>query len=149
MPESPDLYAEVRLMRAEIDDHGAMLQMLLRTQGRELSEAILAEMHGDRALARAFLHVDGVRTQGEILAGLAKEGIRGASKAGMSRKFDKLANDLHLIALVRRTSTGNVYRKTVLDRALGISRALEREANKAKDGGETRRNAPERTIATD
>jgi CRP-like cAMP-binding protein len=126
MPESEELYAQVDALTREVQEHGVILRSLLRTQARELRDAITAEMDVDPLLARILLLVDGVRTQGEIVEELNRSQHGATSQPTVSRKMSHLRDDLGLIAPIRRTKQGQVYKRTVLDEALGVSRALER-----------------------
>ena len=127
MPESTDLFAEVANIRDELEEQGAMLDALVRSSGREAKELVLGEMRRDSGLGRILQLVDGNRSQGEIVLRLKEEGVKGTSPASVSRKLDRLAHELGLVILVRRVSSGNVYRKTRLDKVLGISRAVDRD----------------------
>jgi hypothetical protein len=126
MPETPDLFSEVANMRDELEEQGTMIDALVRTSAAERKDAILEEMQKDSALADVFLLVDGQRSQGEIVQNLSGSSNRGVSGASVSRKLEKLAKDMDLIVLARRVAAGNVYRKTRLDRVLGITRELNR-----------------------
>ncbi len=68
--------------------------------------------------------VDGARSQNEILGYLEGAKLRGASKATVSRKIDSLEHELHLIELADRTAKGKIYKKTNIDRILGVSRKV-------------------------
>jgi hypothetical protein len=124
VPESLDLFAEVRLLRAEVEEQGSMLEALVRAQGAEVREAIVKELKADPALSGILRLVNGELSQGQIQQRLAGTGVPGASPAGVSRKMDRL-KELHLVAPTRRTKEGVVYRRTSLDRVLGISKALD------------------------
>jgi hypothetical protein len=124
MPESPDLFAEVALLRDEVEEQGEMIDSLVRASGKELKAEILNAMKEDPALAQIFLLVDGRRTQGEIVKVLTDRKVKGASAAGVSLRMQRLHKDLYLVHLVRRVAGGNVYRRSRLDQALGISRAV-------------------------
>ena len=118
MPESEDLYREVQLLREEQADQGVIVQALLRVGGTAVRDDLLATLRADRAMREVLLLTDGRRSQ---------NGVPNANKAGVSRRVDKLANDLHLITLATRDRSGVIYRRTALDRVLGISRTLERD----------------------
>ena len=127
MPESPDLFSEVAILRDEIEEQGDMIAALVRATGSEVKKQLLEEMNSDSALAEVFLLVDGNRSQGEMLKKLQEQKSKGASAATVSRKLDRLSNDLHLIHYVRRAATGKVYRRSRLDQTLGISRSLAKK----------------------
>lgn len=103
-----------------------MTETLVRAQSGQLVSAMLERLAADPALRAVFLHVDGTRSQNEILDALQAARVRGASAATVSRKLETLANELHLIELRDRTAKGKIYARTNLDRILGISRALEK-----------------------
>ena len=132
MPESPDLYAEVANLRDEIEEQGSVTDALLRASAAELKQEVLEAFDKDPSLGKILQLVDGRRSPNEILEQLREQGEKGANKATISRKFDRLANDLHLIILDRRASTGNVYRRTRVDKVLGISRLLEKSAKRSR-----------------
>jgi hypothetical protein len=124
MAESLDLFNEVRQLRAKVDDLGAMTETLVRAQSKDLVTAIIERLTTDAALSAVFLAVDGVASQTEILTQLKRAKLKGASQATISRKIETLANELHLIELVDYRAKGKIYKRTNLDRILGISRKL-------------------------
>jgi hypothetical protein len=124
MAESLDLFNEVRQLRAKVDDLGALTETLVRAQGQDLVDAIMAKLTADAALTAIFLAVDGRRSQTDILASLKAAKTKGASPATVSRKIDTLQHELHLIELADVTARGKIYRRTNLNRILGISRKL-------------------------
>jgi DNA-binding transcriptional ArsR family regulator len=126
MPESDELFVEIAAMRDELEEQGAMIDALVRASGPELRSAILNEMDGDAVLREVFLLIDGSHSQSDIIEELSSRGMRGVSQANVSRKMDRLENELHLIIRTRRRSSGVVFKTTRLDRALGISRELKR-----------------------
>lgn len=124
--ESHELFAQIAQLRGEVEDIGVMTRSLLRTMGRVERSELLAEMRQDPSLGAIFLLVNGSRSQGEIVEDLTSRRVKGASRASVSRKLDKLHHDLGLIALVRRVRAGNVYRHTAKADALGLARSLEK-----------------------
>lgn len=128
MPETPDLFNEVAILRDEIEEQGEMISALVRASGADMRQKILDEMKSDPVLAGVLLLVDGNTSQGEMPKRLQDQNSKGVSTATVSRKLDRLSNDLHLIHFVRRTASGKVYRKSRLDQALGISRGLSKKA---------------------
>jgi Arginine repressor, DNA binding domain len=125
MAETLDLFNEVRQLRAKVDDLGAMTETLVRAQSKELVKGIIETFGTDPALTATFLAVDGIRSQKEIVERLQEAKIKGASNPTVSRKIDILQHNLHLIELADRNAKGKIYKRTNLDRILGISRSLE------------------------
>jgi hypothetical protein len=125
MAETLDLFNEVRQLRAKVDDLGAMTETLVRAQSKDLVKAMMEKFATDPALTATFLAVDGNRSQNEILSHIKACGAEGASKATVSRKIDALEGELHMIELGDRNAKGKIYKRTNLDRILGISRRLE------------------------
>lgn len=124
MAESLDLFNEVRQLRAKVDDLGVLTETLVRAQSRDLVKAIMDKLSADASLCAVFLAVDGVRSQTDILSSLKRTKLKGASPATVSRKIDVLQHELHLIELAAVTAKGKIYRRTNLNRILGISRQL-------------------------
>jgi hypothetical protein len=96
---------------------------LVRAQGKELVEAMVARLTADEILRNVFLAVDGKRSQSEIVERVKRSGKSG-SNATISRKVEVLVQEMHLIELADRTAKGKIYKRTKLDRILGISRRL-------------------------
>jgi hypothetical protein len=126
MPETTDLFNEIAIMRDELEEQGAVLDALVRAG--DTADRVLDALHKDSVAARVLLAVDGSRSQTEIVNLLKSEGVPGASPATVSRKLKALYEDYGLIAPSHRPGAGNVYHRSRLDRALHISRQLEREA---------------------
>jgi hypothetical protein len=126
MAETIDLFNEVRQLRSRVEEIGGMTEALVRAQSGELIRAMLERFDSDASLKSTFLAVDGQRSQGEILEVLERAKTKGASAATVSRKIDTLEKELHLIELSNRTAKGKIYKRTNLDRILGISRRFEK-----------------------
>lgn len=123
MPETDELFGEVGAIRDEIEEQGAMINALVRANSKELKETLLASFAADEALLEIYRRIDGIRTQKQIVAGVRALDLKGASQAGVSRRIETLLGE-GLIARVGRSKDGVVYKKSRLDAALGISRAL-------------------------
>jgi hypothetical protein len=126
MPESLPLLQEIAKIRERQDEQAEILNALLRHEGSDLKAKILAELQADSTMRDIYLLVDGRLSQQQILVRLQAAGSPNANKAGVSRRIDRLANDLGLITFVNRTSDGRIYRRSSLDTVLGISRSLDR-----------------------
>ena len=125
MPETPDLFNEVALLRDQVEDMAKSVSALTRQTG--LREDVLAAMAKDPLLASIFLLVDGVRTQNQIVAALKANGD-GGSQATVSRKLDLLIEDHDLVRITTRAADGNRYVHTQLAKDLKIKRALDKSA---------------------
>lgn len=124
MPETDELFGEVGAIRDEIEEQGAMINALVRANSKELKETLLESFAADEALLEIYRRIDGTRTQKQILDGVKALKLKGASQAGVSRRIETLLGE-GLIARVGRSKDGVVYKKSRLDAALGISRALK------------------------
>ncbi len=123
MAESNELFSEVASLRDEIEEQGAMINALVRANGTETRTTLLADFEKDVALREIYLLIDGQMSQGQIVRELGKRGVKGASRSAVSRKIDDLFHH-GLISRIAHTRDGVVYKKSRLDAALGISRAL-------------------------
>jgi hypothetical protein len=126
VPESIQIHQEIAKIRERQDEQAEILNALIRFEGAELKAKLVKELQSDVSLGQILLLVDGKRTQQQIVLRLQEMGSPNANKAGVSRRIDRLANELGLIAHARRTAEGTVYRRTSLDSVLGVSRSLER-----------------------
>lgn len=123
MAESDELFTEVAAVRDEIEEQGAMINALVRASSPELRKTLLDAFDADPALREIYRLIDGQTSQGQIVAKLATKRLKGTSRSAVSNKVDDLVHE-GLIARVGRTRDGIVYKKSRLDAALGISRAL-------------------------
>jgi hypothetical protein len=123
MAESNELFNEIAVLRDEVEEQGAMLDALVRAS---VGDRLVELLRKDQAAINVLLAVDGVRSQTEIVDHLRSSGDKGASAASVSRKLKALGEDYGLVALSHRAGSGNVYHRTRLDRALRVSRTLER-----------------------
>ncbi len=117
MPETPDLFNEVAIMRDELEDQGSILDALVRASGAD--KEILRQLAAEETTSRVLLAVDGVRTQNQIATHL------GLDKATVSRSLKRLRDSYGLVTISHRDVKGKVYHRTRLDRALHISRQLQ------------------------
>jgi hypothetical protein len=121
MPETPETFDEIRRLRVQVDDIGAMTETLVRSQGKELEATMMERFKKDATLKAVFLLVDAKRSQSEIVEKAEK------SYATISSKIDILSEEMHLIELADQKKKGKIYKRTKLDRILGISRKLEKK----------------------
>lgn len=125
MPESEELFAELRVIRSRIEGIEHTQEILVRAQSESIVPTLIQAFADDPVLARVFLLVDGSRTQQDIVAVMKANKHPGASDATVSRKIDLLHNDMALIDFVDQTGRGKVYRKSAVDRILRLSRKVE------------------------
>jgi hypothetical protein len=124
---SPELYGEIRLIRARLDAIEHTQDVLVRAERKEILPEILDAFARDGLLARIYQLIDGKRTQQQIGTALRSQGLHGDKAAMVSRRLDRLYRDLHLVELVDHGGKGKVYKKNGLDRILGVTRQLERQ----------------------
>jgi hypothetical protein len=125
MPESLDAYAELRAMRARLEGIEHRQEMLVRAHADEILDTVWEYIDNDPMLGTIYLHVDGKRTQKEIVAVLNKKGVT-IDQSSVSRKLNKLRNDLGLVEIADRDATGAVLRKSDLDKILHLTPKVER-----------------------
>lgn len=125
MPESSELFSEIANLRDQVDDMSRTVSAIARKSG--FKDDILEAMADDRLLGQVFLLVDGLRTQGDIVDELQRQG-NAATQSTVSRKLDSLVEDWDLVRKTKRDRLGIRYVHTSLARDLRIPRALEKGA---------------------
>lgn len=130
MPESLDAFAEIAAIRDELEEHGHLIEAMLRSQP-SLATDIYTAVAADPLLAEIVLTVDGKLTQSEIGDALRQRKVNGSSVGNISKKFDELHNDHHLITLVHQKK-GKVYRRSRLAKVIGVERKLQRDTKRKK-----------------
>ena len=131
MPETPDLFNEVALLRDQVEDMAKSVSALARHS--VYRDAVLEAMKQDSLLAEVFLLVDGKRTQKDILAALRASGGSG-SQATVSRKLEQLVEDWDLVRPTTRDASGIKYVHTSLAKDLKIKRTLELLGSRKESG---------------
>jgi len=121
VPETPDLFNEVAILRDQVEDMAKTVSALARHSG--MRDELLEAMRKDDLLARVFLLVDGRRTQKDIVTELVAQNGKG-SQATVSRKLEQLAEDWDLVRPTSRGANGTRYVHTSLAADLKIKRAL-------------------------
>lgn len=126
MPETEDLFGEVKKIRWRQDAIDNKMELLTRAHKKEILEDIM-EFFGNqpgkkKAINRAkvFLAIDGIRVVGKIAADL------GILIQSASREISKLA-DMGLIEVKETTNDGIIYKKTDVDRLLRVSQKLMKD----------------------
>lgn len=135
MTDNLEVFSEIRQIRDRLESIEQTQELLVRADLHRILALIWQEMDNEPILAHVYLAVDGVRTQSVIADNLRAKGIPG-SEPTVSRRLDKL-RELGLVELIDQTKAGKVYRRTRVDRILGVARRLERrllEATKSGNG---------------
>lgn len=132
MPESLDAFAELRAIRARLEGIEHRQEMLVRAQADQILDAIWAYIDVDKTLGEVYLLVDGTRTEQDIVDELERRG-KGVSQPTVSRKLNKLMNEMGLIDIVDRTSAGTMYRKSELDRILHLTPKVEKRLTSTRN----------------
>jgi hypothetical protein len=125
MAESLDAYAELRTMRARLEGIEHRQEMLVRAHSDEILATVWEYIDADETLAEIYLLVDGKRTQKEIVAALNNKGIA-IDQSNVSRKLNRLMNELGLVEVADRDATGATLRKSDLDKILHLTAKVER-----------------------
>lgn len=117
---------ELRLIRDRLDVIEHTQEVLVRLQHQLFWDDLIPIFEKDPLLAQIFLLADGTRTQREIVATL-KDGsqVKGATEATVSRKLDKLRDELHLLRVID-TAKGHVHAQLPVVRILGLKRKVTR-----------------------
>lgn len=126
---------ELRLIRDRLDVIEHTQEVLVRLQHQLFWDDLIPIFEKDPLLAQVFLLADGTRTQREIVAALkASNQSKGATEATVSRKLDKLRDDLHLVRVID-AAKGHVYAQLPVVRILGLKRKVTRWVeSRAKNG---------------
>jgi DNA-binding transcriptional ArsR family regulator len=133
MADDLETFGEIRQIRMRIEAIEHTQEVQIRAHRETIEKDIWDQMDGDGVLAQVYLLVDGHRSQKDIVEAMQEQGAAVASQPTVSRKLDKLS-EMHLIEVVDRTKSGNIYKRTAIDRILGIARKLEkRRAKPAAD----------------
>jgi len=126
MPETEDLFEEVKKIRWHQEAIDSNIELITRAHGKEILAEIM-EFFGNipgkkKAInrARIYLAVDGKRTVGKIANDLQ------LPISYVSQEFSKL-KDMSLIEVKEATKDGIVYRKRKVDSLLRISQKLVRD----------------------
>jgi Fic family protein len=133
MSDTLETFSEIRQIRMRIEAIEHTQEVLIRAHREAIEKDIWEQMDRDSILAQVYLLVDGHRSQKDIVEAMREQGAAGASEPTVSRRLVKLC-EMHFIELVDRTKSGNIYKRTAIDRILGIARKLEkRRAKTAAD----------------
>ncbi len=117
---------ELRLIRDRLDVIEHTQEVLVRLEHQAFWSELVSIFDKDPHLAQIFLLADGTRTQREIVAALkANQSFKGATEATVSRKLDKLRDELHLVRVID-SKNGHVHAHLPVVRILGLKRKVSR-----------------------
>src|SRR5262245_46608318 len=125
MAESRDAFAELRSMRSRLEGIEHRQEMLVRAHADEILATVWNYIDSDEALGEIYLLINGARTQKQIVAELAKKGIK-LDQSNVSRKLKRLMSELGLVEVSDRDASGAVLRKSDLDKILHLTPKVER-----------------------
>ena len=133
MADNLETFSEIRQIRMRIEAIEHTQEVLIRAHREAIEKDIWEQLDSDSVLAQVYLLVDGHRSQKDIVGAMREQGAAGASEPTVSRRLVKLY-EMHLIELVDRTKSRNIYKRTAIDRILSLVRKLEkRRAKTAAD----------------
>jgi DNA-binding transcriptional ArsR family regulator len=98
---------------------------MIRPQAQEIRQLMLEYLRRRTATARVYLQVNGKRTVSEIGTRLKMK------QPNVSREIAILFNEMGLVEPIDGEN-GTIYRKTKIDKIIGLSRALEKPSKNAK-----------------
>ncbi|MCW4004567.1 MAG: hypothetical protein NWE95_11720 [Candidatus Bathyarchaeota archaeon] len=123
MPESEDIFEEVKKIRWHQEAIDSNMELLTRAHGKEILAEIMdffGNVPGKKKainLARVYLAVDGVRTVGTIAADLKMK------TPNVSIEIGKL-KEMSLVEVKEVVKEGTIYKKRRVDTLLRISQKL-------------------------
>jgi len=144
MPESEDIFEEVKKIRWHQEAIDSNMELLTRAHGKEILNEIMdffGNVPGKKKainLARVYLAVDGVRTVGKIATDLKIKG------PNVSIEIGKL-KEMSLIEVKEVVKEGTIYKKRRVDILLRISQKLVKDfgLDKASTEVETSETPPQ------
>ena len=123
MPESEDIFEEVKKIRWHQEAIDSNMELLTRAHGKEILNEIMiffGNVPGKKKainLARVYLAVDGIRTVGEIATYLKMK------QPNVSSDISRLM-EMSLIEVKEVVKEGTIYKKRRVDTLLRISQKL-------------------------
>ena len=126
MSETSDALSEIKKMRSELDQHGEMLDALIR-YSPIIRDSILDEFKKDKVLSAVYLLIDGVRTQQQITD--IMKITQGASQPTVTRKIKELKDQVRVITPIAKDSNSWIYVHNRLGRALSLTKKIRKIHN--------------------
>jgi hypothetical protein len=125
MVESKELHQKVDKILQRVESMDNFMPWMIRPQAQEIRTLMLEYLEKRTSTARVYLQVDGKKTITEIGKRLNMK------QPNVSREIAILFNEMGLVEPIDGEN-GTIYRKTKIDRMIGLSRALERSQKKTK-----------------
>jgi len=119
MTESKELHEKVDKILQRVESMDNFMPWLVRPQATQIRDSLLTWFSKQGSAAKVYLEIDGEKTVTAIGQKLNMK------QPNVSREIAKLRDDLGLIEL-KTIGNSTVYKKTKIDRVLGLSKALER-----------------------
>ena len=126
MAETSDALSEIKKMRSELDQHGEMLDALIR-YSPIIRDSILDEFKKDKVLSAVYLLIDGIRTQQQITD--IMKITQGASQPTVTRKIKELKDQMRVITPIAKDSNSWIYAHNRLGRALSLTKKIRKIHN--------------------
>ena len=120
MPESDELSKDVREIKWHQEEIDSSLEMLLRANKENLLKDVLGMFGRSKRRARVYLAVDGSKNVGEIAS---DERIHDKNVYNELKKLKEWS----LVVIKGEKNRQYVFRKSKLDRILGLSRILKKK----------------------
>jgi DNA-binding transcriptional ArsR family regulator len=138
MPETEDLFEEVKRIRWHQEAIDSNIELITRAHSKEIMAEIMAffgNVPGKKKAinrARIYIAIDGKRTVGMIAKDLE------LAIPQVSREITKL-KEMGLIEVKEAVKEGIIYKKRKVDSLLGISRKLMKDFGLQKQNALTKR----------
>jgi DNA-binding transcriptional ArsR family regulator len=130
MTESNELHEKVNKILQRVESIDNLMPWIIRPQAKQIQEEMLTWFKKRVSLARVYVEIDGKKTVTTI------GNILGMKQSNVSRVIGKLT-DIGLIEQ-KRVGVSTIYKKTKIDKILGLGEKLEKilvtDSKKAEEG---------------
>lgn len=126
MAETSDALSEMKKIRSELDQHGEMLDALIRYDP-VIRDSILDEFKKDKVLSAVYLLIDGSRTQQQITDTMKT--TQGASQPTVTRKIRELKDQMRVVTPIAKDGKSWIYAHNRLGRALSLTKNIRKMHN--------------------
>lgn len=126
MTESKELHEKVDKILQRVESMDSFMPWMVRPQAKEIRDLMLTFLESRTSTARVYLEIDGEKSVTDIGKHLNMK------QPNVSREIAILYNEMGLIE-PKTIGNNKVYRKTKIDKIIGLSKALEKKLTKAKN----------------